>query len=441
MEQFYSMYKNEFSKTDQIEKINNSDSKQNIFICFIRILFSFEFLFALFLFAWAYKADPKFEWVPIDLTQLFFILSICSGIFVFLAEKKRFKKKATVIVFSCILFVVYVLISLTWTVSDIYAHQKALNFSILTLWTVIAGAFIIASDKVRLTRFIKLILLLAIWIAVESTIEYLSSRSSIINLNSNYLALGYTLGMGVLICTAYGLLSGGSQAKRILMIFLSLYFLFVLFILGGRGPLISTVISLSIPLLFRSKHVQSNKSKLKKYTTFVVILFLIIFLISLYLYSSGSLTATLYRMLLFLEPGMGQSAGTRIDYYLISEKLWLTKPVFGYGIGSWPILNGLPDANFYPHNMVMEILVELGLVGLFLLCLTVFLALKGFIKQNKKSNLFLGTVVLMLFMNAFIGAMFSGDINDNRILFLFLGLMAFRGNQIAKQDMYYDNRA
>lgn len=424
------MFKNEFSEIESIEKIKfSSNPKQNVFIHFMQHLFSFELLFTLFLFSWSYKADPSLKWIPIDLTQLFFILSVCSGILVFLAEKKRFEKKAVAIVLSGIIFVLYILISLNWTAGDLYAHQKALYFSTLTLWTLIAGTFIIASDKVRLARFINLILALAIWIAVQSTFEYMTSSSDVINLDSGYLALGYTLGMGVLICAAYGFLSGGSPAKRICMIILSLYFLFVLFILGGRGPLISALISLPVPLLFSGRLVQSNKAKLTKYAVFIGVLFLIVILICFYLYSKGLLTATLYRMLLLLNPGMGTSAGTRIEYYMISEKLWLSNPVFGYGIGSWPILNGLPDASYYPHNLVLEILVELGLIGLILFGLIVLLALKGFIKQNKKTNIFLGSVVLMLFVNAFTGAMLSGDINDNRILFVLFGLLALRENQ------------
>ena len=435
------MYKNEFSEIVPIEKSNYSGNpKQNIFVRFMRNLFSFELLFILFLFAWSYKADPKLGWVPIDLTQLFFILSVCSGIFIFLAEKKKFEKKATFIVLSGLTFILYILISLTWTLGDIYAQQKVLNFSTLTLWALIAGAFIIASDKIRLARFIKLILLIAVWIAAESIIEYINSGSDIINLNSGYLSLGYTLGMGVLICAAYGFLSDGILAKRIFMIIMSLYFLFVLFILGGRGPLLSTMLSLPVPLLFGSRLAQSNKTKLKKYAGFFTFIFLVIALISFYLYLKGSLTATLYRMFLLLEPGMGQSAGTRVEYYTISESLWLSAPVFGYGIGSWPILNGLPDMIFYPHNLVLEILVELGLIGLILFGLIAFFALKGFIKQNKKRSIYWGSIVLMLFVNAFIGAMLSGDINDNRILFVLLGLMAFKGDQIEKQDMYSDNR-
>lgn len=415
-------------------------SRTNLFVKLIQYVGSFEFLFILFLFAWAYKANPKFSWIPVDLTQLFFILSVCSGILVFLCEKKKFEKKAVAVVFSGIAFVFYILMSLTWTAGHIYAGQKALYFSTLTLWSLIACAFIIASDKKRMARFIHLLLIFAVWIAMESTLEYIRSGNDVINaMNSNYLALGYSLGMGLVISADYVFLTGHSGLKRIFLLFISFYFMFLLLVLGGRGPLLSLFIALLIPLLFIRDRLEANKQKLKKYTAFIAVLFTAVIAVSVYLYLKGSLTATLYRLLLFLEPGMGSSAGTRLGYYSASAELWRLNPVVGHGIGSWPILMGLPDTNAYPHNLVLEILVELGLAGLILFGLIVFFALKGLIKSNSGKNVFFGAVILMMFVNAFTGAMLSGDLNDNRIIFAFLGLMAFKGNGNEKESLHADN--
>lgn len=398
----------------------------NVFISIVHDVFSFEFLFILFLFAWVYKGNPGLKWVPVDLTGLFFILSVGAGILLFLGEKKKFGKKAVVLVFSGIIFVFYVLISLTWTVGHIYAAQKALYISSLTLWTLIACAFIIASDKRRLARFINLLLLIAAWIAVECTLEYIKNGGDVINaLNSNYLALGYTLGMGLLISAAYMFFSGQSRIKKILALIMSAHFMFLLLVLGGRGPLLSATVSLLIPLLYGSRFIQIDKPKMKKYITFIFIFLLSVLSISVYLYSKDSPITTLYRISLLFDSGMGTSAGTRMEYYLVANELWQLKPLFGFGIGSWPILAGLPDMNSYPHNLILEILVELGLAGLALFGCILVLALKGFIKTQNTGSVFFSILILMMFVNALIGAMFSGDINDNRIIFALLGLMAF----------------
>lgn len=423
------MYKNKFQKGLPIYNKNygrSLSSKHNFVIRIMQSLFSFEVLFILFLFAWVFKADPKFQWVPVDLTLLFFILSVCTGTLVFLGEKKRFNKKAAMLALSGAAFVFYISISLTWSVGHIYAMQKTLYISTLTLWALLACAFIIASDKRRLNHFNNLLLIIAAWIAIESTLEYIKGDGDVINaLNSNYLALGYTIGMGLLISTVCVFFSEQSRFKKMLLLIMSLFFMFLLFVLGGRGPLISVTISLLIPILYRTRFILDNKPRIKKYFVFIVILLVAVVSISIYLYSKDSATATLTRILLLFEPGLGTSAGIRAEYYLAAYRLWLAKPFFGHGIGSWPILIGLPDVYSYPHNLLLEIMVELGLMGLILFGFILFWALKGFIQSKYSKSISSSMVILMMFINAFIGAMFSGDINDNRIVFALLGLMAF----------------
>ncbi|HYE11485.1 MAG TPA: O-antigen ligase family protein, partial [Patescibacteria group bacterium] len=365
-------------------------------------------------------------WVPIDITELFFILSLCIGILVFLGEKKRFNKKATILALSGAAFAFYIFISLNWSAGHIYAVQKTLHISTLTLWALFACAFIIASDTRRLNRFINLILAIAAWIALASALEYVKGGGGVINaLNSNYLALGYTLGMGLIISIAYVFFFEQSRSRKIALFIISLFFMFLLLVLGGRGPLIGVTISLLIPLLYRAKVRLEYKLWIKKYFVFIVILLIAVFSVSIYLYSKDSPTATLARILLLFEPGMGTSVSTRVEYYLASYILWQFKPLLGHGIGSWPILIGLPDRISYPHNMVLEIIVELGLMGLILFGFILFWALKGFIHLKYNRSIFFTFVILMMFINAFMGAMFSGDMNDNRIIFALLGLMAF----------------
>ncbi len=137
-----------FSERDLRGKINsNIEPRNNIFVGLVQYLFSFELSFALFLFAWAYKADPRFSF-SIDPTQLFFMISVFSGTLVFIAEKKRIGKKAGLIVLSGIAFVMLALLSLVWTEGDLYAQKKAfvsllfksfLNFACLFFDGIIAA--------------------------------------------------------------------------------------------------------------------------------------------------------------------------------------------------------------------------------------------------------------------------------------------------------------
>jgi len=114
----------------------------------------------------------------------------------------------------------------------------------------------------------------------------------------------------------------------------------------------------------------------------------------------------------------------RLDYYQSAISLWTKRPVFGHGIGAWPILVGLPDSQAYPHNIILEILVELGVFGLTLFTIVFLFALRQFGSLRTIRNDPWRLLILMLFFHAVVNAMVSGDISDNRLLYGILGLMA-----------------
>ena len=110
----------------------------------------------------------------------------------------------------------------------------------------------------------------------------------------------------------------------------------------------------------------------------------------------------------------------------MSLKSWISSGinfVFGLGSGGFSSLFIWRDWRWYPHNMFFEIIVELGLIGLIVLSLFITKAYK-LISQGLNKGTFTdhsalwvaGTTVM------FIAAQFSGDINDNRILWMFLAI-------------------
>jgi O-antigen ligase len=110
--------------------------------------------------------------------------------------------------------------------------------------------------------------------------------------------------------------------------------------------------------------------------------------------------------------------------YLISQA-----PIFGHGLGSWPILVLNVDIQNHPHNMILEVLCELGFVGLALLSLTFIAVLRRINVESLRSDpLFLAAT--MLFINTFLNSMTSGDFPENRNVFVMLGLMLVRSMQV-----------
>lgn len=105
----------------------------------------------------------------------------------------------------------------------------------------------------------------------------------------------------------------------------------------------------------------------------------------------------------------------RLHSYQASLDYILENP-FGYGFGSFGTLYSGADIRDYPHNILIEFFVELGIIGFITFIVLIYYGLKSHFKNN---------IFYYLFMISLINAQFSGDINSNGFLFayLFLSLM------------------
>ena len=110
----------------------------------------------------------------------------------------------------------------------------------------------------------------------------------------------------------------------------------------------------------------------------------------------------------------------------IRDSTWISDfKTFSVGLGSggFSSLFLWRDFRWYPHNIFLEILVEFGIIGIFLILTFMFFSIKQLITYKKYNYLsensavwISGTLVM------FFSAQFSGDLNDNRILLMFLAI-------------------
>jgi hypothetical protein len=132
-----------------------------------------------------------------------------------------------------------------------------------------------------------------------------------------------------------------------------------------------------------------------------------------YLVAIGRLPWTLVRMLsLFGGQGghLNVLQNDRIMFYEGALEFWTRAPFFGIGLGGFGPLMFHLDGRFYPHNIVLQILSELGLVGLalFLPVLIIPLRRLSFARLWNEPVLF---CVLMLTLNNLAYSLFSGDLD------------------------------
>jgi O-antigen ligase len=118
---------------------------------------------------------------------------------------------------------------------------------------------------------------------------------------------------------------------------------------------------------------------------------------------------------------MGGSAATRIGFYEAALGAIPDAPVFGRGIGSWSVFFFGFDERDYPHNILLEVAFEQGLLGLSLLGVYMLWVSQSVVwlwRRTGRQYSVLGLVILYC-----LGvAMFSGDLDDNRLLWFSVGI-------------------
>ena len=400
-----------------------------------RGVISFELLFALFLFAGLYKGDPRLAWVPVDLTAFFFGLSVISGLVILLKRGIVINRKAFILCVLYIAFAGYVLLTFIWTPGRIYSTQKVLYIWTLVLWAVAAPALIISADPSRIKRLGTIFILLSIIISFEAISQYIQAGQPgfIRVFGSNYLGLGRIAGLALIFLYAYLLFWARSSLAKLLAVASAGLFLWVLLVGGARGPFIAAALSALMPILFAA-HISLKRQviKVERFAVPIIIITIAVIALLAFFYQTGQMTQTMYRLQVLTSDGMGDSVEARMQHYVHAIEYWKQAPLLGNGIGSWPIINGDIDVRSYPHNLILEILVELGLVGLILFSLPILYALT-ILKPPPGYDQSINILLLMLIIYMFLNSMVSGDIPDNRLLFACIGLtpaaLYFRGKK------------
>lgn len=117
----------------------------------------------------------------------------------------------------------------------------------------------------------------------------------------------------------------------------------------------------------------------------------------------------------------GGTVGERLEFYQAALREIPTHPVLGMGVGGWGVFYYGRDSKNYPHNLFLLVGVEEGLVGLIALITflgIVGIALKRIVRQTGDRHVALFALVLFCVSVS----MFSGDLDTNRLLWLWCGM-------------------
>lgn len=388
-----------------------------------------EWLFALFLFAGNYKADPRLAFVQthIDITVLFWILSFCAFLYRILKKPSTIKitQEFGIVAVLFLLLVACLVGSLLYSESTRYGLDKTLQFIVLTSWAFFGAGFLI-SDLFSLKRFSWAIVAIAVAMALDALAKYpgVGQIGIVRALEGTGVALARVTGLGLLTIVAFLLPTSRTLLMKLVLLNIAVLQLFGALIAGARGPVIALIPSLalffvlSIGGVFPFIRIERYALRLS------VVMFCVLVILGIF---GRDLFATLgFRMQVLIHGG-GTSALTRLAFYREALDLWARSPIWGNGVGEFAIVVRGQDVPVYPHNIILELGAETGLIGVLVFITLLIVAFaKPVINLSAQRGITKTVTRYLLVACCFVllNTMVSGDINGNRILFTWIALVA-----------------
>ena len=369
----------------------------------------------------------------IDITVIATLIIWLGLIKILLEGNWKLASEQKTIVYLFLIFGLLLGVSYFHTPSPEYGLRKILRFNTFAVTMFITPLLIIKTpdDSRRLLSYFYFLLVIIVGIMLFQFVYFLRwgdfaivlaywNRISIPGANpiqvSRYLAIGAAMMIVLLI---------RNKPSNSIHYFIILSVILLSIILSGsRGPLVSIIIG-SILYAFLFERKRSTRIIGYGMVALATITILLLFL-------PESLTQRFFEVsqgsVIITQQGVKRvsTIASRFEFWSMSFQTWIssiTNFFAGLGSGGFSSLFIWKDWRWYPHNLFFEIMVELGLVGL-IIGMT-FIA-KSYQSINKSlilgsltdhSALWVAGTIVM-----FIAAQFSGDVNDNRILWMFIGI-------------------
>ena len=361
--------------------------------------------------------------LPFDITLLSGVVLVFDLLFSVIKSNKSYNidKNLFTLVIIFLAFFIWILISLSYTISDKFAFLKTIAF----LTNIIAFLYPILSKKIKVNKFLKLyifsIIVISIWfipLLRQNQIQYNLFFAE--NTSGLYLSLGMNFGIVFILVLFKKALFKSKLLERIILFFS----IITLLALGARSPLVALITVLFVFILINGNITKHLK---KRFSQNQLILILASFLTSIIIlgyffitndYLSNLLTRAFSRFSLLFAENKGSSVSVRVEHiYVTIEAIFsnLFNFLFGYGFGSYGLIANGVDARNFPHNIFLETFLELGFIG-FIILTMFFLFLAILYKhENYKKNLFLYMIII---------TMISGSLTDIRIIFAILSIIS-----------------
>ncbi len=316
-------------------------------------------------------------------------------------------------------------LSILYTPAPAYGMEKLVRF--LGICSLLFFAPIILIRKERDLRIFAIVLLvLATTLSIKTVYGIFHPKEVVNSLNEivtdvTEIGAGQLAGMAILIAVCYR--PPASKPVRWLAILCLPLLVAGLAAADARGPILSLALVLALSSIFLRRR-QSRKTQ--SLVALCILGMLLGGLVFVLRRTPGEARDTMDSKIAELSDlaggrNPGGSAGKRLDYYGEAPIAIREKPLLGWGIGGWSKFYFHEDRRGYPHNLFLEVGVEEGSAGLFILLAFVarifWVAAKTRGAGDGRFSFILPVLAFSLLVT-----MFSGDITDNRSFWMWCGL-------------------
>lgn len=326
-------------------------------------------------------------------------------------SKKFIQHQHQGVIFFLFLFTVWVIFSSTYTTSSHYYLIKLIKTG--QIWAAfLAGYYIVIKN--REIYFFRIMILLSIIIATIYTFGVI--YFALANKKWDEITAAY-LGISLLCSFAFTALIVFNKRlfKPLTLIALIVISLITMFGSGGRGGILFSAISLIAYAVFERKNSKQIYSGVLVITLAIVVAYNVSDEIKLLFERS------IYRLSFLFSEEKGNSVNQRFELINFTLNKIADNPIFGYGLGSFSKEYYNIDGRYYPHNIILEIWFELGLIGLIIFGMLLLLL---FIKFDAKKNI----VYIILLLPPLLNSLKSLDFTEHRLMFFCFGMILSLSN-------------
>lgn len=391
---------------------------------------SIEASFILFIFAGRYKMLPEFRGIPVDVTFLFFTLTL--GLIVWGIFARRLKAPAldapnVLMMAFCALSV----LSVFWSSVEPRNVDKAWRFILLGASSYFF-VVVLAQDPERRERLVRLMIGFSVallvyyayhrWIVgIDEYDLYYTGRVA----GNNYLEYGDHA--GILFFAGLAAMVYGPAKWRLAAIGTAVGALFALMTIGARGPMLFAFLGVPLTvvglLLCRRLFGRGIKRLLLLLAVLVGMAWAgYVALVAVQGVEGASAQLyTVTRMTLQLSNENTHSLDVRTEARELAYRRWLEQPILGWGMGEFRVQHSLE----YPHNLSLEILMEMGLAGGVLFFPLLGIAVLTCIRVARRASMgWAEAAIMLLFLTDFLShTTVQGYLPDDRIYFAYLGMV------------------